>query len=371
MKKNLFKSILFKRSLVYGIILLFIGLGVTSSIGGYSIKISDKSTKMFANFPLNRGLLAYWNFNEGSGNIAHDSSGNGFDGTIYGATWTTGALVFDGVDDYVDLDTHSLNLGLNKTDVYAISARFKSTSTNGGTIYCMSHTDITRAIAYLDLNSNGSLTFELGDESCTMKVTTDNGYNNGIYHTVDVKFFGSTVNPTLEIYVDGVLKDSISEWLCPLLNDDFLIAKIGRRSSEATNHLDGTIDEIKINKGNLPPNAPTIYGKIKVKAGTSYTYTFTSTDPEDDQVSYYIKWGDGDTTNWTPLQASGTPYSGSHTWDSDGTYKIEAKAKDKNGQESSWSTLDIQVPRTQNYQMNNQQSIWALLLKILQQLLTR
>jgi len=86
MKRNLFKSILFKRSLVYGIILLFIGLGVTSSIGGYSIKISDKSTKMVANFPLNRGLLAYWNFDENSGSIAHDSSGHGYDGTINGAT---------------------------------------------------------------------------------------------------------------------------------------------------------------------------------------------------------------------------------------------------------------------------------------------
>ncbi len=69
----------------------------------------------------------------------------------------------------------------------------------------MSHTDIARAIAYLDLNSNGSLTFELGDESCTMEVTTDTGYNNGAYHTVDVKFFGSAVNPTLEIYVQGAL----------------------------------------------------------------------------------------------------------------------------------------------------------------------
>jgi hypothetical protein len=70
--------------------------------------------------PMNEsGLVGYWNFDEGTGTIAHDSSGNNNDGTIYGATWTSGkygqALSFDGVDDYVemaentDLDPHTSN----------------------------------------------------------------------------------------------------------------------------------------------------------------------------------------------------------------------------------------------------------------------
>lgn len=37
-------------------------------------------------------LVGYWNFNEDSGTIAHDSSGNNFDGNLSGATWTTGKL---------------------------------------------------------------------------------------------------------------------------------------------------------------------------------------------------------------------------------------------------------------------------------------
>lgn len=32
-------------------------------------------------------LVAYWNFNEGSGDIVHDSSGNGNDGYIYNSYW--------------------------------------------------------------------------------------------------------------------------------------------------------------------------------------------------------------------------------------------------------------------------------------------
>ncbi|MCK4937527.1 MAG: tandem-95 repeat protein [Methanosarcinales archaeon] len=54
------------------------------------------------------GLVAEWNFEEGSGNTLKDNSGNGNDGTIYGATWTTdgkfgSALQFDGVNDYVEI----------------------------------------------------------------------------------------------------------------------------------------------------------------------------------------------------------------------------------------------------------------------------
>ncbi|MCP4609634.1 MAG: LamG domain-containing protein [Planctomycetes bacterium] len=51
-------------------------------------------------------LILHWGFNEGSGTIAHDSSGNGYDGTIEGnPDWEVGkiggALHFDGSDDRV------------------------------------------------------------------------------------------------------------------------------------------------------------------------------------------------------------------------------------------------------------------------------
>ncbi len=37
------------------------------------------------------GLVGYWNFNEGSGSTVTDLSGNGNNGTINGATWSTDA----------------------------------------------------------------------------------------------------------------------------------------------------------------------------------------------------------------------------------------------------------------------------------------
>ena len=53
-------------------------------------------------------LISYWPFN---GN-AHDESGNGYDGTVYGAALTTdrfghenSAFSFDGLDDYIEIDS--------------------------------------------------------------------------------------------------------------------------------------------------------------------------------------------------------------------------------------------------------------------------
>lgn len=57
--------------------------------------------------PPTEGLIGYWSFDEGTGSIAHDSSGYDNDGTISGATWTNGisgtALEFDGINDYVEI----------------------------------------------------------------------------------------------------------------------------------------------------------------------------------------------------------------------------------------------------------------------------
>src|SRR3989442_10796696 len=52
--------------------------------------------------------IAYWKFDDGSGTLAADSSGNGFNGTLVnGPLWVAGrigqGLSFDGVDDYADV----------------------------------------------------------------------------------------------------------------------------------------------------------------------------------------------------------------------------------------------------------------------------
>jgi hypothetical protein len=58
------------------------------------------------------GLVGYWKFNEGSGGIAFDSSGNNNHGILVnGPTWVDGkygkALSFDGVNEYVEVPQSS------------------------------------------------------------------------------------------------------------------------------------------------------------------------------------------------------------------------------------------------------------------------
>jgi len=114
--------------------------------------------------------------------------------------------------------------------------------------------------------------------------------------------------------------------------------------------------------GNNPPEIPDIDGPTNGKAGTSYDYDFTATDPDGDDVKYYIDWGDGD-TEWTGFSASGTPVIVSHTWAEEDTYTITAKAQDEYGLESDWATLEVVMPVNQN---TNYSPFILLLQKIIQ-----
>jgi len=97
--------------------------------------------------------------------------------------------------------------------------------------------------------------------------------------------------------------------------------------------------------GDNPPSKPTISGSTSGKTGIAYNYDFTSTDSNGDKISYYIIWGDGAVTDWTPFQNSGTKYSESHTWGAQGTYTIKAKARDIYGVEGDWETLTVTITK--------------------------
>ena len=105
-------------------------------------------------------------------------------------------------------------------------------------------------------------------------------------------------------------------------------------------------DPYKIEIKNDPPSAPTIDGPERGKSGETYSYTFISNDPEGENVSYFIDWGDGSSTEWTDFQTSGPPgYTEDHSWKR-GKYTIRAKANDTYGNEGNWSEFKITIPRT-------------------------
>jgi hypothetical protein len=135
---------------------------------------------------------------------------------------------------------------------------------------------------------------------------------------------------------------------------------------------DGVSDFIEVNYGidpnnfndnfgsNKHPNKPTIKGPSIGKAGIKYNYKFTTTDPEENDVFYYILWGDEQNGKWIGQYGSGEEVTLSHIWDYNGRFTIMAKARDTEGAISEWSSLNVSIPRNS---MNNN----PLLLKFLEQ----
>jgi pyrrolidone-carboxylate peptidase len=101
-----------------------------------------------------------------------------------------------------------------------------------------------------------------------------------------------------------------------------------------------------------PPNKPDIIGPTRGKVGVSYEFTFVTTDPDGDNVSYYINWDDGDSDE-TGLYSSGTDVKVKHTWQGEGTYTIRAFAKDEFGLAGPEGTLTVTITKGKNRVINS------------------
>jgi hypothetical protein len=89
---------------------------------------------------------------------------------------------------------------------------------------------------------------------------------------------------------------------------------------------------------NLPPNKPLQpSGLTSGVTGTEYTYESITTDPEEEDISYWFDWDDGTNSGWTSFVPSGTQGSASKIWTSPGEYEVKVKARDIHGNESEWS----------------------------------
>lgn len=98
------------------------------------------------------------------------------------------------------------------------------------------------------------------------------------------------------------------------------------------------------------PGAPTITGPDSGKPEKSYNFKFSSVDPDGHNIRYIIDWGDGD-SDTTTYKPSGDDMTVSHTWSSDGTYTITAKAQDIYGLTSPETTKVVKMPRNKIFNL--------------------
>jgi hypothetical protein len=102
------------------------------------------------------------------------------------------------------------------------------------------------------------------------------------------------------------------------------------------------------------PNKPTITGETNGKFGESYEYTFYSIDPDGDELYYWILWFDDcPGVSWDGPYSSGEEITKSYIWENEGTYTIQVKAKDSNGAESDWTTLEVSMPKSKSMYVLN------------------
>ncbi len=85
------------------------------------------------------------------------------------------------------------------------------------------------------------------------------------------------------------------------------------------------------------PDKTIIDGPTFGKPEKEYTFTFVSSDPENEDVYYYIDWDDGEVEEWIGPYNSGEVINVTHSWDDLGDYNIRARAKDTNGARGIWS----------------------------------
>ena len=116
------------------------------------------------------------------------------------------------------------------------------------------------------------------------------------------------------------------------------------KSCNFNNDLD-IFYKYKVGDSDQSPNAPIIDGLTSGKVGKEYEYTFNAIDPNNDDVKYFINWGDT-TSESTDFNASGTDVTVKHTWRDEGTYNIRVRAQDIYGFEGPEGTLKVTMSRS-------------------------
>jgi len=203
--------------------------------------------------------VGIWNFDEGSGTTANDSSGYRNNGTLYNFTSPYGyteetphkiagvetgkyALSFDGVDDYVGGSS-----ALPISSSYTVAAWFKRNGNPQGGGDNSYHTIIQNIAGYgayprLLISSSGSyiLLQQADSAGTTVNLFVYNQpLGDNRFHYLAGTFDGST----MKLYVDGKFSGSNS---CNGLKTGTTPYRIGAYSSVGTYQANGFIDEVRI-----------------------------------------------------------------------------------------------------------------------------
>lgn len=201
--------------------------------------------------PATGGPAVYLNFNEGSSNLALDSSGNGNTGTIHGNGYRIDndgcekALVLDGNGSYVSVPYTPEN---HPTEAITVSLWFYVNNTNPQTLVS---TYADGGGYKLGFDEGNDLWWTLGlkyPEGSVSVVIPNEDIVTGQWHQVTGSYDGQNV----KIYLDGVLRSQVNASGSINYADDNDVI-IGANAGpgvypdiDSPNYLTGGIDELRI-----------------------------------------------------------------------------------------------------------------------------
>ena len=218
--------------------------------------VASDATAINACDDLGGCLVGHWNFDEGTGQIAGDVSGNLNDGTLgpttsadaEDPTWAcvTGgnALEFDGTDDYVDIPPIGDGYSAITVSAWMKAKTFASENYNpivareeaGGTL-----NDVFALMAR-DANEGNEASFRIYVGAGNTKVTARSGINLSTdtwYHLV-----GTYDGADVRVYLDGIEKGNTAQ--SGTLSTEATRIALGRFSNNDYVNFDGLIDEVRI-----------------------------------------------------------------------------------------------------------------------------
>ena len=236
----------------------FVKHGISAGTHTWCVRCTDDSPDANVGVSETRNLIvellvapvSLWHFNENAGSTAYDSA-DGNDGTIIGATWTTGvngsALSFDGVNDYVGVsDDPSLNPGEKLTVEAWVKWGIDPSTGDPWANIVNKGSDSQYQIQHDQLNTKFEFALQTDTgrhwvQSTTMPVKDVWYYVVGTYNSTAAE---------IAIYVNGVEEDSVghSGTINPTSSD----VHIGRRSS-GDRYFNGVIDNVAIWDRDMTP----------------------------------------------------------------------------------------------------------------------
>jgi hypothetical protein len=192
-------------------------------------------------------LIAWWDFDEGSGIFAADSSGDGHDGTLNGnPTWAagklSGALQFDGTDDYVTCGL--INIDTAVTGGMTVCAWINKPA--GGDMKICSNRQVANA-------AGGGFTCAIYNNRLEMDFESATGRNlnrdaDGSAVPADtwvhVAWVYDDVANTFDEYHNGILADSSTENVSVGIST--VEFRVGTDSPSVGHYFTGLIDDLRV-----------------------------------------------------------------------------------------------------------------------------